>query len=230
MKKSKIFFFALFLLLALGFTGAVKLYDVDAIGPADTSVGFSHINAKFADMVGYNENYYNIADKLGYVVILIFLVFAFIGLVQMIKRRSLFKVDGNILALGGIYFGVFALYVLFEKLAIDYRPVIIDGGTTPEASFPSSHTMMAIVVLVGAIMQLKYYIDKKSVRLILMVIMIALMLAVVATRTLSGAHWLTDIVAGILYSLALIFAYAMVESIFDIDENGAVEMGYKPKH
>ena len=109
-----------------------------------------------------------------------------------------------------MYFLVFALYVIFQKVVIDYRPVIMPGETMPEASFPSSHTMLAIVVLVGAMMQLKYYVKRKSARVILMADLIIIMVLTVAMRMFSGVHWLTDIVAGVLFSLTLIALYCAV--------------------
>ena len=46
-----------------------------------------------------------------------------LGLKQLIERRSLLKVDKDILLLGGFYVVVLACYVLFEKLVINYRPI-----------------------------------------------------------------------------------------------------------
>ena len=184
------------------------MVDVQAIGPAGTSIGFATINQRWAEKIGVNYTWYNIATLLGLVVIAIFLVFAMVGLVELIKRRSLFKVDMNILCLGAIYLSVFLLYVLFEKVIVNYRPIIMPGETMPEASFPSSHTMMAIVVIIGAMLQLKYYVKKTSTRIFLEVDLAAILFFAVASRVLSGAHWLTDIVAGILYSITLLAAYA----------------------
>ena len=197
-------------ILTAAFTAAVKFVDVQPIGPEGTSVGLASINAKFANFVGVNYTFYHIAEILGLVIIGIFLIFGFMGLVQLIKRRNLLKVDRNILVLGGMYFLVFALYVVFQKVVIDYRPVIMPGETMPEASFPSSHTMLAIVVLVGAMMQLKYYVKRKSARVILMADLIIIMVLTVAMRMFSGVHWLTDIVAGVLFSLTLIALYCAV--------------------
>lgn len=227
MKNKNLGFTIIFLVLTLGFTAAVKLVDVQAIGPEGTSVGFASINAPVAAALGFNETLYKIAGLLGYVVIAVFLTFAMIGFVQLIKRRSLLQVDKNILVLGGMYFAVFAMYVAFEKIVINYRPVIIPGETEVAASFPSSHTAMAIVVIAGALMQLGYYIKSKGLKNLLTLLLWMLMIAAVATRVLSGAHWLTDIVAGTLYALTLIFAYkAVLFAVEKVDLPGS----YIPKH
>ena len=55
-----------------------------------------------------------------------------------------------------------AMYLLFEEVAINYRPVLIDGNL--EASYPSSTTMLALCVLPTAMMQLKSRIRHIAVR------------------------------------------------------------------
>ena len=221
----------IFGLLTAGMTAAVKFYDVAAIGPAGTSVGFSTLNKQFADYAGVNMFWFNLAEILGLVIIAICAVFAVMGLVQWIKRRNLLKVDSNILVLGGMYLLVFLLYVLFTKVAICYRPVLMEGEAFPEPSFPSSHTMMACVVLMGAILQLKYYIDKKAVRVILTIVMLAIMMLTVYARLMSGAHWMTDIIAALLYSFTLVSIYcAVMNAVGRKDYSGTSKDVYVPKH
>lgn len=208
-KRSTIIAIVLAVITA-GFTIAVKTIDVGMIGPQGTSVGFSRMNVAFANFIGVNYTWYRIAELLGLIVIGIFLVFAITGLVQLIKRKNLLKVDHNILVLGGMYLAVFGLYVLFEKVVVNYRPVIMPGEVMPEASFPSSHTMLAFVVIIGALFQLKYYIKKSSTRKIIAAELILIMLLTVFARVISGMHWLSDIIAGTLYSATLISIYCAV--------------------
>ena len=210
MKNKGLLASIIMIIATAAYTAALMLVDVQPIGPNGTKVGLATMNSMFQNIVGVNFTYYNIAEVMGYVIWAIFGVFALAGFVQMIKRRSIIKVDRNILVLGGMYFILFALYVLFSKVAVNYRPIIMPGETMPEPSFPSSHTMMAIVVAVGTMMQLKYYVKKKSTRTFLMFDLTIIMLITVAARTLSGAHWLSDIIAGILVSLTLISLYCAV--------------------
>ena len=117
-------------------------YDVAAIGPAGTEVGFSHINQMVHDLTGVNMIWYEITDYIGYGAIAICGMFALAGFVQMIKRRSLLKVDREIWALGGLFIAVIGCYVLFEKYIVNYRPIIMPGETAPEASFPSAISLV----------------------------------------------------------------------------------------
>lgn len=123
----------LFLLFLL-WTMAIQYVDVQSIGPRNSSVGFAVLNGWFHNFTGVHMSLYTITDWLGLVPIVVSLGFAILGLLQLIKRRSLFKVDSDILVLGGFYIIVFAAYLLFEMFAVNYRPVLIDGFL--EASYP----------------------------------------------------------------------------------------------
>ena len=189
----------------------LKTYDVAPVGPAGTEVGFSHLNMKVLEATGVNVKWYNITDFIGYGVIGICLIFAFAGLVQLIKRRSLMKVDKEILALGGLFAVTIGFYVLFEKVVINYRPILMKGETTPEPSFPSSHTVLAIVVMVAVMMIIDRYANDLFTGLIRALCVIVTAVAV-GGRLYCGAHWLTDIIGGVLLSAMLLFVFAIVIS------------------
>ena len=156
---------------------------------------------------------YKITDYLGYAALAVVGVFGLMGLIQLIQRKSLFKVDHAILALGALYIVVMGMYVLFEKVIINYRPVIMEGDAHVEASFPSSHTVLAVVVLGSAMMMLSDYIQADGLRLALELLCIVVMVFLVIGRLFSGVHWLTDIIGGTLISGALLFLFAGVKEI-----------------
>ena len=139
----------------------VRLVDAAPIGAQGTSIGLSHLNQFVFDLFGVNMLWYNITDWLGVAAVLTGFVFAVTGLVQLIKRRSLLKVDREILALGGLYIVVIGLYLFFENVIINYRPIIMPDNTSPEASFPSSHTMLVCVIMGSAAMLINRYIINK---------------------------------------------------------------------
>lgn len=126
-KKSKKYFTitgALFLLFAL-FTLMVKVVDVKPIGPEQSTVGFAAIHKFMFELFGVNLLWYNMTDWLGLVAIAIALWFAVLGLCQLVKRKSIRKVDFRILLLGAFYMIVIALYLFSEFVVIHYRPVML---------------------------------------------------------------------------------------------------------
>ncbi len=188
----------------------VRFFDVQPIGPAGTSVGLSRLNGYVFGLSGVNMIWYHITDYLGIAAVLTAAFFAFFGFIQLIKRKSLLKIDKEILALGVLYVVTLVLYILFEYAIVNYRPVIMPGEAHPEASFPSSHTMAVCVITGSAIMLINKYVSKKTYRLILQTVCALVMLTTVAGRLISGVHWFTDIVGGLLISAALLILYSMV--------------------
>lgn len=194
-------------------TIAVSVIDVQAIGPNGSSVGFAALNKYFHNLTGENMTLYNITDVIGIIPFLFVFGFMILGLVQLIHRKSLLKVDRSILVLGGFYVVVLVFYVLFEKVVINYRPVLIDGNL--EVSYPSSTTMLALCVIPTAIMQLNTRIKNTNLRKIVAYVLVALAVFMVVCRLISGVHWLTDIIGGILLSAGLVTLYSAVVRHFN---------------
>ena len=203
------------------YTAAVKFVDVQPIGPLGSSVGFAKLNGAAAELFPYNATWYSITKYLGYAAILICLFFGGIGFLELVQRKSLRRVDTRILIQGGFYIVVICFYVLFEKLIINYRPVLEEGAL--EASYPSSHTVLAVCVFLSTVL---YYgiglpltdsrwngIRHGQIR-ILAAVMIVLTLVMVFGRLFSGVHWLTDIVGGVLLSAALLSGYIAVMRVW----------------
>ncbi len=213
MKKEKfrkfpagIAFLAAFVL----WTVAVRFIDVDAIGPEGSSVGFAGLNGFFHTLTGVNMTLYEITDWLGLVPIAVCLGFALLGLFQWIKGRSLKRVDFSIFVLGGFYIAVMAVYILFEEVVINYRPVLIEGYL--EASYPSSTTLLVTCVMPVADMQLRDRIKNRTFGKIISVLIWTFTVFMVAGRILSGVHWLSDIIGGLLLSAGLVLIYAGVST------------------
>ena len=189
-------------------TIAICYVDVCAIGPQGSSVGFAGINGFVHNLTGVHFELYNITDWLGLVPIFVCTGFAILGLAQWIKRKSICKVDYDILALGGFYIVTIAAYLFFENVVINYRPVLIGGIL--EASYPSSTTLLVMCVMPTAIMQLGSRIKNKVVRNIVAITIIAFIAFMVIGRLISGVHWFTDIVGGALLSAGLVMMYYSV--------------------
>ena len=189
----------------------VRFVDVQAIGPEVSSVGFATLNGFVHKLTGVNWLLYTVTDWLGLVPIVVALGFAILGLAQLIKRKSLWKVDYSILALGVFYIVVMAAYIFFEIVVINYRPTLIDGYL--EASYPSSTTMLVMCVMPTAAMQLNERIKNIVPRRCAIIAIVAFTAFMVIGRLVSGVHWITDMIGGALLSAGLVMTYDAVSCI-----------------
>ena len=211
MKRRNIIISFILIILAVLFTVLVKNVDVKPIGPNESMVGFADINKLLHNLIGSNMAIYKITEVLGYIPIVMALVYVFIGLKQLIKRKSLLKVDKEIYVLALFYILVVGVYVFFEKFIVNYRPILIDGVL--EASYPSSHTLMSIC-LCGSSIIINKKLFKNKLGDIENILSVILILLIVAGRIISGVHWFTDILGGIIISSALlVIFYSIISSI-----------------
>ena len=201
------------ILIAIGFTFLVRIIDVKEIGIDGTKIGFATINKFVFDTIGVNMIWYYITDWLGVIPVLIALIYALIGFVQMIKRKSVFKVDKNIILLGIFYIVVIALYIFFEKHIVNYRPILINEFK--EASYPSSHTLITICLCGSSILINKALYNCKITKCMNAFSLIVICIIVIG-RLISGVHWITDIIGGILISSALLMT--LYSSIHKFDK------------
>lgn len=199
--KKNILICILLVLLSIIYTLLVKYVDTSTIGPNGSVVGFSSLNSFVFNLTGNNMTLYKITEILGIIPILIALMYAVIGLIQVIDRKSL-KVDKELIALGILYVVVILIYVFFEKCIINYRPVIIDGVL--EASYPSSHTLLSICICGSALLINKYLFKNKKIYKYINIVSIISMVLIVLGRLLSGVHWASDIIGSIIISITLL--------------------------
>lgn len=192
-------------------TSALYFIDVKPIGPQESKVGFATINSFVHNLTGTNMTLYTATDWLGLIPIAVMLGFALLGLAQWIKRKNLKLVDYSIFVLGGFYIAVMAVYILFEFLAVNYRPVLIEGFL--EASYPSSTTMLVLCVMPTAIMQFNSRIKSSDLKKFLSVAITFFIIFMVVGRLISGVHWLSDIIGGMLVSAGLVFMYRFISNL-----------------
>ena len=202
---------ASFLAMFVLWTALVRSVNVRAIGPEGSSVGFATLNELVHELTGVNWLLYTITDWLGLVPIAVALGFAILGLVQLIKRKSLCKVDHSILALGGFYIVVMAVYILFEIVVINYRPTLVGGYL--EASYPSSTTMLVMCVMPTAAIQLNARIKNTVLKRCAIISIATFTAFMVIGRLFSGVHWITDIIGGALLSAGLVMMYHSIGNI-----------------
>lgn len=201
------------LILSILYTIAVIFIDVKPIGPQNSLVGFSTLNQWLHSLLGVNMWLYNITDWLSLIALFPVIGFAVLGFAQLIKRKNLLRVDSSILVLGCFYLIVIATYLFFEFNVVNYRPILINGFL--EASYPSSTTMLVMCIMPTAMMQFHRLLQKKPLRIFTNMLCGAFTVLMVVGRLLSGVHWFTDILGGILISAALVMLYFSVNRFID---------------
>ena len=206
MKNKKILITGITMVCAfIIWTFLVKTADVKAIGPEGSCVGFASLNGFFHKLTGVNFDLYILTDWLGLVPVCFMFCFAMLGFFQLIKRKNLFKVDKDILMLGGFYIVMAAVYLFFENFVINYRPVLINGIL--EASYPSSTTLLVTCVMPSSAILLNRKIKNSGSRKTAVFLISIFSAFMVIARLVSGVHWLTDIIGGLILSAGLVFSY-----------------------
>ncbi len=216
-KKLRIAVSAMFLLLFGAFIAALKIVDVRAIGPAGTSVGLATLNGwthtvlnkVVTTLLGSAEIFDKISDLSILAAAAVAGSFGLVGLIQLIRRKSLFRVSREVIGLGVAYLLAGIVYLAFEMYVVNYRPVLEAGELFPEASFPSSHTVLAFVVFATAAVAWGRLLENHSVvARLLQTCAVLLLIVAVGARMLSGVHWLTDIVGAVIIGLAITSIYS----------------------
>lgn len=210
----------LFILFVI-FTILVKFVGVEPIGPLGSKVGLAGLNELF--MLSSNNKVWDIiSDVIMVLALCSALAFVVLGVVQLIKRKSLKKVDKNLYVLAGLYAVIVCFYVLFELVVINNRPILENGELV--ASFPSTHVLLVTTLAFAALSQLgKFYIPNKNTMFIIDDVIIILETLLVVSRMLSGVHWFTDIIGALLLAAALVFIHNGVIETFIINKDKTLD-------
>lgn len=194
-----------FIIAFASWTMLIQIIDVRPIGVNGTNIGFATINSWFYSLTGVNMTLYTITDWLGLVPIIICMIFGFVGLIQLIKRKNLLKVDFDIIILGIYYVIVILCYLIFEIYPINYRPILISGFM--EASYPSSTTLLVLSVMPTLAFQCNQRLKSITLKRFITIFTVAFSVFMVVGRLISGVHWLTDIIGSCLLSAGLFYVY-----------------------
>ncbi len=200
--------------VAVIYTFLVTRIDVKPIGPEGSLVGFSTINKAVHEYIGFHKDFYVLTNILGLFPFIGALVFAVIGLKELIEKKSFKLVNNRLYAIACLYILIGLVYLFFELVIINYRPVILNEGL--EASYPSSHTMLGITLPLSFAYLIKYFIKSEKKVRALKLLSIVLGCAIIFGRIVSGVHWASDILGGILISTALLLFF--ISSVEKIDE------------
>ena len=198
----------IFIALFIVWTILIGVIDVKPVGVNKTTIGFATINTWFHNLTKVNMTLYNITDWAGLVPVFICMVFGMLGLFQLIKRRSLLKVDFDIIVLGVYYVIVILGYLVFEMIPINYRPILINGFM--QISYPSSTTLLVLSVMPTVAFQSNKRLQSKKTKKLIELITVVFSLFMVVGRLASGVHWLTDIIGSCFLSAGLFYIYKAV--------------------
>ncbi len=201
--KKKFLTAGIFAALFICLTVFLGIFDVAAIGPDSSKIGFSHFNKAVFDFFGISKLWDKITD-----VLIVIAILGAIALVSYIIYKSIErkKVDRTLCALGGLYVATGVLYLVFEKIiAINYRPVFEQGKLA--VSYPSTHTLIACVLMWSTAVMLGRCVKELSTRRILQTICIIFSLVIGYGRIFAGMHWMTDVIGGLLLAGVLTFAF-----------------------
>ena len=214
-KKLLILGIALLVMFAI-WTWLVQCVDVQPAGPGGTEIGFATFNCWFHSITGVHMAIYTITDWSGLVPILVCMAFGGMGLAQLIKRKSLFKVDRDLIFLGIYYVVVICGYLIFEMIPINYRPILIDGML--EASYPSSTTLLVLSVMPTLIFQVNRRSANPVLKEIVRGLTVLFSAFMVIGRLIAGVHWFTDIVGAVILSTGLYCLYKAMALLFCDDK------------
>ena len=203
--KSNLFIGVMLLVFFALWTVLIQTVDVRPVGVNNTDVGFATLNTWFHSITGVNMTLYTVTDWLGLVPLVGCFVLGFAGLCQLIKRRSLVKVDFDIIISGLYYILVILSYLIFEMIPINYRPVLINGAA--EVSYPSSTTLLVLSVMPTLAFQLNSRLKNITLTKVITVIIMLFSAFMVVGRMISGVHWLTDIAGSVFLSTGLFCMY-----------------------
>ncbi len=194
------------LLLAFcALTLALTCVDVRPAGESQAEVGFATLNEAVFEALGQDEICLKLSDLCGALLIAAVGAFGITGLVQVIRRRGILRADRDLYVMAGGYVLLAAVYLFFEIVVINCRPVLEDGALA--ASYPSSHAMLATAVAGMGAAYLYRHIKPKIWHGSLGSFLIVLACVTTTLRLFSGVHWLTDIVGGVLLGAVIVFIY-----------------------
>lgn len=133
-------------------------------------------------------------------------VFALLGLIEWIKRKSLKKVDKRLLGMVPPL-GLMAItYFVFDKLfIINTRP-----NGSGESSFPSTHAMVVATIFLMTMFALPKYVKNKALRFALDAVMIVFIVLVSVGRVVANMHWISDVAAGLVFAVVFAGIYYII--------------------
>ncbi|MDE6407807.1 MAG: phosphatase PAP2 family protein [Anaeroplasmataceae bacterium] len=180
----------------------ILLLTVDKKTNVEGQIGLYGFNKAFL-VDRYKESWDGLSDVILYISLGFLLGLAIYGLYQLTNKKNLFKVDYDILLVGGGILIIILIWILFDAmLIVNYRPILIDMEAS--SSFPSTHVMLTTFILLSS----GYCITKRESKKLIHTILgyggfSVLVFICFLGRVLSSMHWMTDVLGGFLIGFGL---------------------------
>lgn len=205
-KKTKIndlAYSAIFFALFVSFTLFIAFAFRRNIQIETTQTTVNAVDLFFYSLITPSSVLLVISEIIGYITIFCALSVGVYGVYLWIKNKSVKSIDTAVVCALTAYFITVILYVIFEFITINYRPMIIDGAL--EKSYPSSHTLLAFVVCFTLKDVLIEKLSTKKLKIIVTVILSLLVVFTAIGRLFGAMHWFSDVVAGVLLGASICF-------------------------
>ena len=206
---------SILLAIFIVWTALVKVIDIQYVGAAGF-LGFYTLNTNINDFVQTlnTKTFDLLTDVMLYAAISTVVPFVVIGIVQLVKRKALSKVDPVIYIMLVGYVAMAVIYFVFEIVKINYSP--LSTAEDLKASYPSSHILVFIVMLVAAVMGLLHFVKmNKTLKVIINCLFVVLAFLMGGLRLLSGQHYFTDVIGGLLISFTILTAINSLNRYFE---------------
>ena len=194
----------------------VKTIDVQYINGVGY-LGFYSFNTRISSAVtAFNrtEAFDKLTDIGLYLSFAVVLAFAVIGLVELIKRKSLKKVDLTLYLLLATYVITVFMYFVFEIMKVNYSPLSMEGDL--KASYPSSHLLFFSVFLITGVIALFDYVEaNKFIKIGTYSISGLVVFGYAFARLFSNQHYFSDIIGSLLLSATIIALFISLKKQFN---------------
>lgn len=155
-------------------------------------VGLSTINGFVFETIGENPEWETVSFVLLIVGISMMLLQGFFIFIKTIRTKKLW----GMIAVGQAWVWALAFYALFERCIVNYRPILEDGELA--ASFPSSHTLISVVIFGVMAVWLAYLLPRSVKKYVIIALLCGAAFVSALARLMMGVHWLTDVLGGML--------------------------------
>lgn len=207
LKKLLVTFIILFITLIL-LTILLTHLDIRTNIYTGEKIGLFRFNNLFFNNK-YNFKYDIISDFYLYFCFLIIVLLIIDELIKFLKHKNISYLNYNLITLLIFLFIIFTISLIFDKLIIiNYRPIMTNGVL--EGSFPSTHITIITFIYLSSISFFKIYEKNNNFKKCYYILVIINIIIASVLRLMSGMHWMTDIIGGLILGFMMFLGYTII--------------------